>query len=120
MQTKCSALKKNGSPCLGRPILESQFCVAHHEDSALWRQQGGKARSNVERAMNRFPEGLKPVVSGLLEAFDETHRGELNPRAASAMASVSSSLVRLAEFVLLQERLESIEQSLREQGHLDD
>lgn len=120
MQVKCIATKRNGSACQGRPVLESEYCVAHHEHSAVWRSQGGKAKSNIERAYSRFPEGLRPVVDGLLQAFEETHKAELNPRAATAMASVASSLIRVAEFALLNERLEAIESELRSRGELDE
>ena len=120
MQMKCTATKRNGAACQGRPVLESQFCVAHHEDAAIWRSQGGKAKSNIERAYSRFPEGLRPVVDGLLQAFEQTHKEELNPRAATAMASVASSLIRVAEYALVTERLEAIESELRSRGELDD
>lgn len=120
IQTQCVATKKNGSPCSGRPILKSDHCVAHHPEASVWRSQGGRAKSNVERAYARFPEGLKPIVGGLITAFEQTHTGELEPRAAQAMASVSSSLIRVAEFALLTERLEAIESELRTRGQLDE
>ena len=120
MQSKCIATKKNGNACQGRPILESNHCVAHHPEASTWRSQGGRAKSNIERAHARFPEGLKPIVGGLIEAFEQTHTGALEPRAAQAMSSVASSLIRVAEFALLTERLENIETELRSRGQLNE
>ena len=119
IQGKCTATKKNGQACSGRPILESDHCVAHHPEASTWRAQGGRAKSNIERAHARFPEGLKPIVGGLIEAFEQTHTGALEPRAAQAMASVASSLIRVAEFALLSERLENIETELRNRGAIE-
>ena len=92
MQVKCLAVKKTGLPCEGRPVLESEWCVSHHPQSKEWRKKGGRNKSNVQRAHNRMPDGLKPLVQGLLNGFDEVHS--------------------LAEFVLLEERLAKMEDQI--------
>ena len=112
MQVKCLAVKKTGLPCEGRPVLESEWCVSHHPESKEWRKKGGRNKSNVQRAHNRMPDGLKPLVQGLLNGFDEVHSGDLEPRQLTAMAAGASALIRLAEFVLLEERLAKMEDQI--------
>jgi len=52
---------------------------------------------------------MQPVVTILEKALDEVHRGELDPRAASAMASLAGALVRTITAGELEERLRALE-----------
>ena len=56
-----------------------------------------------------FPARLQPMVSLLEDALGEVHRGELDPRAASAMASLAGALVRTITAGELEERLRALE-----------
>ena len=114
MLDRCTATKRSGEACSGRPILQSEYCVSHHPDSSEWRKKGGRNKSNLVRAHNRMPDGLKPVVDGLLNGFDEVPSGDLEPRQLSAMAQGATALIKLAEFVLLEERLMALEERLNE------
>ena len=78
--TICSAIKKDGAPCAAKTILESEYCMSHHPESAEWRSKGGRNKSNIARAHNRMPDGLRPIVDGLLTGFQEVHSGDLEPR----------------------------------------
>ena len=49
------------------------------------------------------------MVSLLEYALGEVHRGELDPRAASAMASLAGALVRAMTAGELEERLRALE-----------
>ena len=49
------------------------------------------------------------MVSILEDALGEVHRGELDPRAASAMASLAGALVRAITAGELEERLRALE-----------
>ena len=110
--TVCSAIKKDGAPCAAKPILESEYCMSHHPNSAEWRSKGGRNKSNIARAHNRMPDGLRPIVDGLLTGFDEVHSGDLEPRQLAAMAQGATALIKLAEFVLLEERLSKMEDQI--------
>ena len=48
-------------------------------------------------------------MSLLEDALGEVHRGELDPRAASAMASLAGALVRAITADKLEERLRTLE-----------
>ena len=75
------------------------------------RRKGGHATSGTarERAGELLPARLQPVVSILEGALGEVHRGELDPRAASAMASLAGALVRAMTAGELEERLRALE-----------
>ena len=49
------------------------------------------------------------MVALLEDALGEVHRGELDPRAASAMASLAGALVRAMTAGELEERLRALE-----------
>ena len=74
--TVCSAIKKDGAPCAAKPILESEYCMSHHPNSAEWRSKGGRNKSNIARAQG------------------------------------ATALIKLAEFVLLEERLSKMEDQI--------
>ena len=61
------------------------------------------------RAAKLLPARLQPMVSLLEDALGEVHRGELDPRAASAMASLAGALVRTITAGELEERLRALE-----------
>ena len=110
--TVCSATKKDGAACAAKPILESKYCMSHHPDSKVWRSKGGRNKSNIQRAHSKMPDGLRPIVDGLLTGFDQVHRGDLEPRQLAAMAQGATALIKLAEFVLLEERLQKMEDQI--------
>ena len=62
------------------------------------------------RAAKLLPARLQPMVSLLEDALGEVHRGELDPRAASAMASLAGALVRAMTAGELEERLRALEE----------
>ena len=70
---------------------------------------GGRATSRAERAGKLLPSRLQPVVTILENALGEVHSGKLDPRAASAMASLAGALVRTITAGELEERLRALE-----------
>jgi hypothetical protein len=73
------------------------------------RRKGGHAKSRAERAAKLLPARLQPMVSLLEDALGEVHRGELDLRAASAIASLAGALVRTITAGELEERLRALE-----------
>ena len=73
------------------------------------RRKGGRATSRAERAAKLLPARLQPVVALLENAMGEVHRGELELRAVSAMASLAGALVRTITAGELEERLRALE-----------
>jgi len=64
------------------------------------------------RAAKLLPARLQPMVSLLEDALGEVHLGELDPRAASAMASLAGALVRVTPAGELEERLRALDAML--------
>lgn len=108
----CEALCRDGSPCQGRPVLGSPYCVAHHPDSGSWRTRGGHNSSKVARLQKFIPRQLGAVYGTLSDALEEIHKGELEPKKGSAMASVAGSMLRIYEVAAIEERLNRIEEIL--------
>ena len=87
----CTSTRRDGSPCMARAGV-SGYCIGHDPGAQDARRKGGHDKSRAERAGKLLPASLQPMVSLLEAALGEVHRGELNPRAASAMASLAGEL----------------------------
>lgn len=98
--------------CTGRALADG-YCFAHSpalaEKRAAARTAGGKAKSTARRLDRLMPASLKPVLATLMNALDEVYRGELEPRQASAMASLAGAIGRLYETAALEERVSHLE-----------
>ena len=68
-----------------------RYCIGHAPGAQDARRKGGHAASRAERAGKLLPARLQPMVSLLGDALGEVHRGELDPRAASAMVSLAAA-----------------------------
>ncbi len=112
METQCQAVTKSGPRCRGvaRP---SGFCFAHDPELQQARRdghtRGGQNKSTPTRLGKLMPASLKPVLQKLMDGLDEVHDGTLDPRQASAMASLASAIGRLYEVAELEQRLERLE-----------
>lgn len=113
----CRATRTDGRPCTVR-ARPSGFCWGHDPALAEARQQarrkGGHGKSTAARLNRRLPPNLRGVLSTLLEALDEVHTGEIDPRVASAMGSLAGAISKLYEVAELERRLEQLEQQARQ------
>src|SRR5581483_11343713 len=111
-QPPCRAARRDGHLCTA-PALASGFCFAHDpalaERRAEARAAGGKGKSTAQRLTKLVPASLKPVLCKLMDALDEVHDGTLEPRQASAMASLAGAITRLYETASLEERIQTLE-----------
>ena len=104
----CVSTRRDGAPCTAKAGA-SGYCIGHDPGAQDARRKGGHAQSRAERAAKLLPARLQPMVSLLEDALGEVHRGELDPRAASAMASLAGALVRAMTAGELEERLRALE-----------
>ena len=104
----CVSTRQDGEPCTAQAGT-SGYCIRHAPGAQDARRKGGHAASRAERAGKLLPARLQPMVSLLEDALGEVHRGELDPRAASAMASLAGALVRAMTAGELEERLRALE-----------
>ena len=105
---RCTSTRRDEAPCTAQAGA-SGYCIGHAPGAQDARRKGGHVASRAERAGKLLPARLQPMVSLLEDALGEVHRGELDPRAASAMASLAGALVRPITAGELEERLRALE-----------
>ena len=107
----CTALRRDGQPCRARASLNG-LCIGHQPAAAEARRKGGFRSSKAHRLQRMLPARLRPVAAVLERAIMQTHRGDLDPRAATALASLASALVRVLESGEIEDRLRRLEAEL--------
>ena len=105
---RCPAFRKDGRPCNAKVAIDG-YCIGHAPAAQEARRKGGQGTSRAARAMKLAPEALRPVFERLAGALEEVHQGELDPRAASAMASLAGAMVRVLTSGELEERVRELE-----------
>ncbi len=109
----CTAARRNGQPCAARALPGKSHCFAHDPGLAAKRlaayTAGGKGKSNLARAHRRLPADLKDVLAKLMAALDEVHGGEIDPRTATAMASLAGAINRIYADSELEQRIAALE-----------
>jgi len=104
----CASTHRDGAPFPAQAGA-SAYCIGHDPGAMEARGKGGHAMSQAERTAKLLPARLQPKVSLLEDAPGGVHRGELDTRAASAMASLAGALMRAMTPGQLEERLRALE-----------
>jgi hypothetical protein len=108
----CPALTKTGRACRGWALPDTGLCIAHSPQAAQWRTRGGVAHANANRAEKLLPSRLRPITEGLERAFRDVLAGDVDPRTATAAATVAAAIVRVYQAGEQEERLRDIEADL--------
>lgn len=113
----CTATTKAGMPCRAPATsADGRLCLVHDPDRRdqlkIAQAQGGSARSNANRASRRLPDDLKDVGAMLLTAMRDVRDGKLDPRTASALASLSNAYRGIFETGTLDQKLADIDSRL--------
>lgn len=110
---RCESSRKDGGPCLAPALPDSQFCWAHDpqraEQRAEARRRGGQHSAKIHRLRGLTPPRLLPIFDQLETALTEVHDGSLDPRAASAMASLARAMTTLLTAGEIEQRLRDLE-----------
>lgn len=107
---RCPAVKRDGAVC-GAKAGASGFCIGHTPHAQEARAKGGASTSRQARALRAMPPRLRPVADMLGKALQEVHDGKIDPRIASAMASLAGALVRVITAGELEERIKALEEA---------
>ena len=91
----------------------SGFCVGHNPGAQEARRKGGQSTSRAARAQRLLPARLRPVADRLEQALRQVHDGELDPRLATAMASLAGALVRVLTSGEMEERMRALEAQVK-------
>lgn len=109
----CIATRKDGKPCVARPLPTGNYCWGHDPAMAEQRRaksaQGGANRSTSKRLDRLTPASLRPVLDKLYAALDGLEDGTVEPKVGTAMASVASVIVRVHEAAEMEARLAALE-----------
>lgn len=117
---RCSGTNKDGAACSGVPLPGKDRCAWHdpamRERVAAGRVQGGRAKSNANRATKQLPksvltatefQGLVCVVATGVVA------GKLPPGVGAAVASLARAYKDLAEVGRLEDQVAELEALVR-------
>ena len=119
---QCGATRKDGSPCRAR-ATDSGFCFVHDPKLAskrsAARRRGGFASSRRVRLEKQFPVELADIRVMLQDACSQVLTGSLDPRAAQAIASVATVMIRLHEVGDTEARLRALEAGATENATED-
>ena len=115
---KCAATRRDGEPCQGNALPDSDYCFAHDPELAekrhAARSQGGKNRANVVRLRGLMPPRLMPIFDRLERAMEEVHDGVLDPKRATALASLARAACTVLQVGEMEERLRNVEDAVNE------
>ncbi len=110
---QCAGTRKDGSRCTARVMGAGSYCFAHDPEKAAQRQaaraSGGRNRATRARLDRLVPATLRPMIGSLLEALDEVHVGDLDPKQASAMAALAGAITRAYAVGVLEDRVAALE-----------
>ena len=112
---RCPAVRRDGTPCTAN-AGSSGYCLGHSPEAQEARRKGGQATSRAARAQRLLPARLRPVADRLEQALKQVHDGELDPRLATAMASLAGALVRVLTSGEMEERLRALEAQVKGNG----
>lgn len=116
----CESLKADGTSCRSLALPSGSYCWAHDPEMAAERRraraQGGANSARSRRLSKLMPERLRPVWDLLEKALTETHAGTLEPRVASAMASLASAMCKVVQLGEMETRLRDVEVALKKGG----
>ena len=111
----CLGVTLTGS-CKARATIDG-YCIGHAPRLEDKRQEarklGGRNKSTSRRAEKLMPARLAPVATILEDAIRQVHAGELDPRSAHAIASLSGAFVRVVTTGEMEERLRRLESKIK-------
>lgn len=110
---QCRGVRKDGQCCTAKVMGPGDYCYAHDASRTAERDQarrkGGTGRATRARLDRLVPATLRPMIGSLLDALDEVHAGTLDPRQASAMASLAGAITKAYGVGILEERVQALE-----------
>ena len=117
---RCGAKRKDGTPCTACVMGRGPYCFAHDPAKAaqrdLARRKGGANSATRQRLDRLVPATLRPMIADLLGALEEVHRGTLDPKRATAMASLAAAVTRAYSVGVLEDRVLALESTQQEGG----
>lgn len=111
-QRTCTATTRAGSRCKSWAVNGSDFCALHGPDAKAIQQKGGKHKSLQHRLEQRQNPTLQGIMDLLNQSLVAVRDGKLTPSQGSSLAAIGSSILRVREQAVLEERLRVLESRL--------
>ena len=108
----CPATRKDGKPCAAKAGPDGIPCIGHRDGAAEARSKGGAATSNAARLQRLLPTELQPTVEMLLKTMEAVRAGKVTPAVGTALASMTSALLKVLDASETADRLRAIEERL--------
>ncbi len=105
---RCMGTSKTGARCTG-PATSTGYCIAHDPRRHEWNIIGGQHSRKGERLAKLLPSSMRPIIDLLNKAAQEVYDGRLDPRQATALASLASALVRVYTVGEMEDRMRQVE-----------
>lgn len=117
----CSAKTKRGRPCRAAVVYGTRFCALHGDPARaaeLGRMGGLKNRHYVDTEEVTIvpPSSPEDVKNLLAQAIVDVRAKRLDPRSASTITYMSSTLLKAFETTNLEQRLARLEEESRAKG----
>ena len=115
MVVRCKAQTAGGAPCSAQPVRDDGFCYWHSPATASERvearRRGGQNRSTKARARKQIPVAMSAdeLAGWLSLLFTQVMAGRIEPRVATAAATVAKTLMDVRQASELEERLAALE-----------
>ena len=115
---RCEAKNKRGEPCRAA-ATETGYCYFHSKPdiaSELGRRGGRMNRRAAMTGDRSLPmlAGASGIRAAIEQTIDDLYKGTLSPRAAAALASLFSTLVRTLGPAELEEELKVLKQKIKD------
>jgi len=95
---------------------DASVCFAHdatlQAQRAEARVRGGRGKGHAVRAAKVLPATLRPVLSLLLDALDQTHRGELDSKVAGALAALAGAVCRVYSVATVEQQIVDLQEQI--------
>jgi hypothetical protein len=109
----CQGTRKDGAPCGSQVLADGTHCYMHapgiDQQRTEARQRGGHSKANHVRLAKLMPASLAPVLHQLLEALDETRRGEMDPRIAGGLAALAGAIVKVYGAATVEQQIQDLQ-----------
>ncbi len=118
MNGQCSFIKASGERCRGAATGQHGLCWAHDPKNARRRRRtasrGGRAKAN--RELVEAKQQIKGVIAGVLSGRLGSNVGSVAFQGYRTLLSAISTELAVKEQTELIERLEALEEALKQKG----
>ena len=115
-RAQCKGTTKAGNPCKSWPVNGSDLCALHSPNAKEIQRKGGQHKSLQHRLEQHRSPDLQRVTDLLIKSLGEVHDGKLRPSVGSSLAALGSSVLKVREQSVVEERIRLLESKAKRTG----